>query len=812
MDFDHVVRGALLAGAISAAALGGAGCADPEPTPQLKGQVHLTLIHTSDIHSRLFPYNLQLGQVDAGLGLGSAGSIVNVGGAARVSHIIGRERARADRVLHLDGGDCFQGAPIFNFFAGEAEVRVESAMGTDAMIVANHEFDRGAQNLGLQLQRWAAFPVLAANYALEDPSLPGASPLGSIIKPYTVFDVKGLKVAVIGMGNLSSLTSIFDRPNRLGITPLNTTEVAQFYVDLVRPSVDVVVLVTHLGLEVDERMIETTTGIDVVLGGHNHIVLQPPKRVQDCSAYSETAKDGTVKNFILLDGPDAGEGALGCTSDDECGENGYCHDTGPDNPRVCKIKRYCTPRDVVLAHSGAFAKYVGRLDLVLSNDKADLRKDYDPLNGFEVLTSSFELFPVTENVPEDPIVSSLLEPYHQGLDSLANLDLLVGYALDGSKRNSTSGGDSPLGNLISTAMWLRLGIQTDFSLTNSTGIRADLVPGPVTVEQMYNIFPFDNSITKMQLSGVEVQDLFDFVARRSSGRGCVSQVQIAGARIVIDCTKEDTYTPPKCQSDADCALGKNPLGVAQVCDAATKTCLCHKDTQCPDAKPGLCDAPTGICSKGLGPGKATNIYIGTYQPAIACDSDQKCPGKGNGQCDIEAGVCWQPIENIASYELATSNYLAAGGSGFRVLQRNTTQNDTKVQQRDALIDYIRAGAPCGADPDTGALKACSKDSDCGSVGEGYACACPEATIEGDFCATDGTKTCGGKGACILAKCRDDVAAFQRQTCEGAPSKVKEACEKSLGACAAGGEQCKFLACVDRGLGNFSDGRVKMVGQ
>ena len=89
-------------------------------------------------------------------------------------------------------------------------------------------------------------------------------------------------------------------------------------------------------------------------------------------------------------------------------------------------------------------------------------------------------------------------------------------------------------------MWLRLGIQTDFSLTNTTGIRTDLVPGPVTVEQMYNIFPFDNTITKMDLSGTEVQELFDFVARRSAGRGCVSQVQIAGARVVMDCTKKES--------------------------------------------------------------------------------------------------------------------------------------------------------------------------------------------------------------------------------------------------------------------------------
>jgi len=720
------------------------------------------LIHTSDIHSRLYPYNLQLGQVDSGLGLGEALSIANVGGAARISHIVGRERARASRVLHLDGGDCFQGAPVFNFFSGEAEIRALSAMGTDAMIVANHEFDRGALNLGLQLQNWADYPVLAANYKLEDPALPGASPLGAQIQPYSVFMLDGLRVGVVGMGNLSSMTSIFDAPNRLGITPLNTVEVAQFYTDLLRPIVDVVVFVTHLGLEVDQRMIENTTGIDVVLGGHNHIVLQPPKRVRDCSA-----------NY-------------------DAEQNSYYIELTNPNPEGEKVRRYCQPRDVVLAHSGAFAKYVGRLDLVLSNDPADFAAGpdepaYDPSNGFEVVSHDYRLFPVTEAVPEDPIVSSLLEPYAQSLDALANLDLLVGYARDGSRRFSTSGGDSPLGNMIATAMWLRLGVQTDFSLTNTTGIRADLVPGPVTVEQMYNIFPFDNSISKMQLSGVEVQDLFDFVARRSAGRGCVSQVQIAGARIVIDCTK-------------------------------------HKTPELP-------------------PGVASNIYIGARNPKVPCASDADCPDKGLGSCDVEGGLCWQPFDSLASYELATSNYLAGGGSGFRVLQRNTTQFDTQIQQRDALVDYIRAGKPCTIRPPCPSDKngngqndectkllgmaatctadgvcdhqeptSCSTDADCQKLDAEFVCACPESVIEGESCQTDASRSCAA-GTCVLRQCRDDVAAFQRTVCENAPSAAIEAeCEAQLAPCRTAGETCKFLACVDRYIGNFSDGRIRMVGQ
>ncbi|MGH7281555.1 MAG: hypothetical protein ACRELY_08540, partial [Polyangiaceae bacterium] len=91
--------------------------------PGQKCQTHLTLLHTADIHSRLFPYNLDILQIDSTLGLGTIGTVANVGGVARLSYVLGRERARADRVLHLDSGDVFEGAPIFNFFSCEPEVR-----------------------------------------------------------------------------------------------------------------------------------------------------------------------------------------------------------------------------------------------------------------------------------------------------------------------------------------------------------------------------------------------------------------------------------------------------------------------------------------------------------------------------------------------------------------------------------------------------------------------------------------------------------------------------------------------------------------
>ena len=123
-----------------------------------------------------------------------------------------------------------------------------------------------------------------------------------------------------------------------------------------------------------------------------------------------------------------------------------------------------------------------------------------------------------------------------------------------------------------------------------------------------------------------------------------------------------------------------------------------------------------------------------------------------------------------------------------MLQRNTTQFNTKVQQRDALIDYIRQGAPCGAGSE-GELRGCSTSADCGCDEGGdpslcgaedgtYVCSCPDAVEENESCSNNDASCGSDEGKCVLAACRTDVAAFLRETCDAAPNDdVFESCEK-----------------------------------
>ena len=72
-------------------AAAGAGCTVQQPVPNLAGQdIHLTVVHTADLHSRFFPYYFAPGQIDKGLGLipKTGQDFAVVGGIGRVSTVV----------------------------------------------------------------------------------------------------------------------------------------------------------------------------------------------------------------------------------------------------------------------------------------------------------------------------------------------------------------------------------------------------------------------------------------------------------------------------------------------------------------------------------------------------------------------------------------------------------------------------------------------------------------------------------------------------------------------------------------------------
>lgn len=159
--------------------------------------------------------------------------------------------------LLLAAGDMIQGSPFANLFKGKPVIEIMNKMGFDAMCVGNHEFDYGKDVLRERIAE-AAFPVLGANVK----GMPG-------LKPYIIKELGGLKVAIIGV--VTEDTPFATHPaNVEGLTFLSPAATVEEYVRKLRDSVNIIIVLSHLGYNNDMLLAGRVKGIDIIVGGHSH--------------------------------------------------------------------------------------------------------------------------------------------------------------------------------------------------------------------------------------------------------------------------------------------------------------------------------------------------------------------------------------------------------------------------------------------------------------------------------------------------------------------------------------------------------------
>ena len=222
-----------------------------------QGQVvaRLSIVHFNDFHSRHEP-------VDARTLTCTTGETC-FGGSARLAAALHglRQAAEADgrAVLLLDGGDQFHGSLFYTAHRGLAELAVQHAIGVDAMVLGNHEWDGGPVALG-QYVAQAQFPVLAANVITDEPGL-------QRLRPYALFDRAGLRIAVVGVTTTEALVTSSPGP-RVQITdPIPA--LAKAVAAAKDEGAQCVIALSHLGLPLDLLI----AGVPVVIGAHSHFLL-----------------------------------------------------------------------------------------------------------------------------------------------------------------------------------------------------------------------------------------------------------------------------------------------------------------------------------------------------------------------------------------------------------------------------------------------------------------------------------------------------------------------------------------------------------
>ncbi len=227
--------------------------------------VHLTILHTNDVHSRIDPFP-QDGTRNAGMG-----------GVARRAALIKKVRAAEKNVLLLDAGDIFQGTPFFNFYGGELELKLMSEMGYDASTIGNHDFDNGLEGLVKALPN-ANFPLLNINYDFND------TPMKDKTAPFKIFVKDGVRIGVFGVGiELKGLVADTNCKNTVYLDPLTTANATALRLKK-EEKCDYVICLSHLGYEYknekskicDIVFAEQSKHIDLIIGGHTHTFLERP--------------------------------------------------------------------------------------------------------------------------------------------------------------------------------------------------------------------------------------------------------------------------------------------------------------------------------------------------------------------------------------------------------------------------------------------------------------------------------------------------------------------------------------------------------
>lgn len=238
----------------------------------------LTVVHVNDTHSYAAGVNER--------GLPCYTDDKCTGGYARIASFIDQRRAEHANVLALDAGDAWQGTLFFGTGGEAFSLAIERAMPYDAVTLGNHEFDLGCDALA----HYAASlnkPVVAANLAPD-----AHCPLSNTpIAPYRLFEYGEVTVAVVGLANdeVRVISKACPHTHFLALTRALTKALEA----LKKEGVNHVIVLSHLGYDLDQRLAREVPGVDLFVGGHTHSILGKHKGSEGPYPTEVVSRDGS---------------------------------------------------------------------------------------------------------------------------------------------------------------------------------------------------------------------------------------------------------------------------------------------------------------------------------------------------------------------------------------------------------------------------------------------------------------------------------------------------------------------------------------
>ena len=186
----------------------------------------------------------------------------------QLAAIVDSLRAIDPFLLVFSAGDNRTGNPYNDLYepVSYPMISLMNLIGFDASGLGNHEYDSGVTGLAKVISL-SNFPYLAANITCPPET-------GIQVAPYQVFDVKGIKVGVLGITQVGTLGIPDTSPDNVkGLSFQLPEEVIPQYKWLTEQC-DVNVLLTHVGFEVDVELAKQFPYYDLIISSHTHTQLE----------------------------------------------------------------------------------------------------------------------------------------------------------------------------------------------------------------------------------------------------------------------------------------------------------------------------------------------------------------------------------------------------------------------------------------------------------------------------------------------------------------------------------------------------------
>lgn len=225
----------------------------------------ITILHSNDMHGDF------LAEVNDG-----PGNLI--GGLGLLSGYINKVRQEEENVFYVISGDMVQGSLIDSEYKGISTMEVMNYLAPDVVSLGNHEFDYGLPHL-LFLEKMANFPIVNANLYIKKYHK-------RLMNPYLILNKAGFDVMFTGIITEKVMDSITQDPLVGSFISLEeaSAEVGKITDAYKKDDIDLTILLTHIWFESDielAKMMKPEWGVDLIIGGHSHTVLEEPKKVNN---------------------------------------------------------------------------------------------------------------------------------------------------------------------------------------------------------------------------------------------------------------------------------------------------------------------------------------------------------------------------------------------------------------------------------------------------------------------------------------------------------------------------------------------------